>query len=390
MIMLYSTLFSLSALLATPAHAVFEDSPITKKYKEIVEEAKDALGAVETDNGKTLKRQLIDDPFDRSGGIDVSILEAIKYVPLAQSKRKCVWQKFGNKVGFSQVICGAYGSIQEICDSEGSCDSSKIPNLLAAKAKYLEDTTYMQWALCMVVNDSNSDICTLSESSLPEYQIYALASSGVHLLMSMSPDGTSNSLFTTADEFMVSSETNPDTFNMLIGDGQIDYTYQAYKRISFAQRIWVNVDMKFLTMNALIYQYSPAHPDFNLSLADEDSEEFFTDAMRGYFGKKYVDQIFDHMGEKTRMIDVSRLKYNTVCATSLGVLVASKCGYDPEEMMDFLIYYFSNVADDFSEGEARFCPTFVDSKFSDAKRAVFDVDSTSKLEPDDCVNALGL
>ena len=59
-------------------------------------------------------------------------------------------------------------------------------------------------------------------------------------------------------------------------------------------------------------------------------------------------------------------------------------------MMDFLIYYFSNVADDFSEGEARFCPTFVDSKFSDAKRAVFDVDSTSKLEPDDCVNALGL
>lgn len=387
-IMYYSIVLTLAALLAAPVQAVFPDSPITRKYKEIVAEAKDALETVETDNGKTLKRQLIDDPFARSGGVNVSILDLMKYVPLAQDKRKCAWQQFGKVFGFSKLICGAYDSFLDICESEDSCDPSEVPYLLAAKAKYLEDTAYMQWALCLMVNDFSLDICTLAESSLPQSQIYALAASGVQMLLSMSPDGIENSLFT-ADQFMVSSDVNPDTFNMLIGDGKIDFINQAYNKL-FRRRPWVNVDLKLLTMDALIYQYSPAHPNFSKSLADDDSKEFFTDAMRGYFGKKYVNQIFNKMSEKNKLIDVFRLKYNTICAASLGVLVASKCGYDPEEMMDFLTYYLSNVADDNSEGANRFCPTFIDARFIDAKKAVRGVDSTIKLEPADCVNALNL
>ena len=375
--------FALFSLFVSPVLAIFPESGFGKQFKQILDVAKDELDIDATD-GKNLRQEMTEKAFLRSQGKDVSIVDILKYLPLAPvaagEKIKCSSQSFGTQGLLTDLVCETRSALVSICDdknNEQNCDSSLIPEVLSAKASFIQDSSCLEWSICMHMNNMDNSLC--EPGNLPMPDLLKIVASGIQVMVSFgAPDGVETRLFTASENEVLSvgtSSSSPlESGNdyMIIGDGNIAMKQDAYTEmmLGFKNSPWLQYDVRLTVVDTLVHQYTPKAHSFNKTLPDEECEEFYTDAMRGYFIQRYGDQLFDRAWKRIKTFDSSRMKYRSYCATALGVLAASKCAYDADGMYGFLSYYFEHRLVESDDGRERFCSNFADSHFMTAKRAM--------------------
>lgn len=403
--MINSTSFALFSLFIIPIFATFPESGFNRRFNEILDMAKDELD-IDTADGKNLRQEMIENTFLRTQGKDMSIVDILKYLPLAPvaagENIKCSSQSFGKRGLLTDLVCETRNALVSICDDEDNeknCDSNLIPEVLSAKGSFIQDSSSLEWSICMHMNNMDESICVPGNLPMPE--LLKIVASGIQFMISFgAPDGVDNRLFTATENELLSVGTSSSSAlessssdYMIIGDGNIAMKQDAYtKMMGFKNSPWLKYDVRLTVVDALVHQYTPKVHSFNKTLPDEECEEFYTDAMKGYFIQRYNGQLFDKVWKRIRTFDATRLKYRTYCATALGVLAASKCAYDADGMYDFLSYYFEHKLVESDDATERFCSNFNDLHFMTAKKAMRNNanDWTIERSFEHCLNALDL
>lgn len=273
---------------------------------------------------------------------------------------------FGIDGYYTEYVCPVSDALETICDEEEGCDKNLIPTIVPAKGSHLRqtdavggDAPYLAWALCTVNYEYNNEVTPENPSGCqlgvahPE-DTWTL---GANFLQTMfqyqqfidDANGTEYNLLTYENEVNLVANAKADPWMLFpLGDGRFNLIERVYANETFRIEstdfqdprppIWPKLDTIVISVHALVQQYA-----FR-AFADDMENEFFHDVMLGFFLQRHGETIFTGYPETYRgaIIEGAQFKYRTQCALPLGAMVAHYCGYEAQDMKDFMTWFFAN------------------------------------------------
>jgi hypothetical protein len=252
----------------------------------------------------------------------LSVLDSIRGPPMP-----CAEQSFGFDGQYTDTVCESLKTMIDLCGSkEPGCDPLSFQKIQAGKPSIFRDNQpVVSLFFCLAQTAFNVEACT----PVPEDTNNAVIA--LFTLIGIIPDGWNNLLISntigdTTKWAIFGVDVSDPNSHYVIGDG-----YFKLNELVFKNAILESIDAKIASgIKMTTFQYRK-----DTSFLNDADSLVFQDALEGYFMQKYASDLFTPE-EREMVVNFTQMKSETGgCGHVIGILTASKCGYNAAMMHSF-------------------------------------------------------